>query len=155
MLSAETAGLIIKTAKGLIKLTKRIDLVMAEKEAVESPLVLPVPELQMAPVPTQMRRALTKLLEDTRDEDPDSLGADRDKIRNALENDEIDLYFDFMERYLPEQALGRGFNLNSQFMTALRDAFPDWADDPDLQVAAFTLAQVRTIGTKVTRGVSP
>jgi len=148
MLSAEAAGLILKTVKGLIKVTKRIDLVLAEKEAVESPLVLPLPELQMAPVPPQMRQALKNFLKETNDDDPDTLGEDRDKIRNALDNNETDLFFGFMERYLPEQALGRVFNLNSDFMKALRNAFPDWADDPDLRMAAFYISAGRDYRNK-------
>jgi hypothetical protein len=148
MLSAEAAGLVLKTAKGLIKLTKRIDLMLAEQEAVESPLLLPLPELQMAPVPPQMRQALENLLKETRSEDPDPLGGDRAKIRSALDNDETDLFFGFMERYLPEQALGRVFNLNSDFMTALRNAFPDWADDPDLRMAAFYVSAGRDYRNK-------
>lgn len=148
MLSAEAAGLVLKTAKGLIKLTKRIDLVLAEKEAVESPLALPVPELQMAPVPPQMHKALENLLEQTRNEDPDPLGEDRAKIRNALDNNEANLYLGFMKRYLPEQALGQVFNLNSDFMKALRKTFPNWVDDPDLRMAAFYVSAGRDYRNK-------
>jgi hypothetical protein len=148
MLSAEAAGLVLKTANGLIKLTKRIDLVVAEKEAVERPLALPVPELRMAPVPPQMHEALENLLEQTRNEDPDPLGEDRSKIRNALDNNVANLYLGFMERYLPEQALGQVFNLNSDFMKALREAFPNWVDDPDLRMAAFYVCAGRDYRNK-------
>ena len=37
MLTTEAAGLVLKIAKGLVKLTRRVDLVLAEKEAVTDP----------------------------------------------------------------------------------------------------------------------
>ena len=49
MLSTEAAGFAIKNAKGLIKITSRIDVILAERETVEAPS--PYPLLKLACLP--------------------------------------------------------------------------------------------------------
>ena len=138
MLSAEAVGLVVKAARGAIKLSRRIDLVRAEQQAVEAPLTLPLPELGLAPTQPQMRGALRELLRQTENEDPDPLGSDRADIEHAVDVEpENTVLFRFMKTYLPEQALGRVLDLDSTFMEELRAARPDWAADPDLTVAAL------------------
>ncbi len=142
MLSTEAAGLAIKIAKGLIKVTSRIDVILAEKEAVKGPLALPIAEVGLSPTQPRMRRALRRLLSDTDGTDPDPLGTDRDEILDTVGNhpEKRTLLFEFMQRYLPEQALGRQLDLNSDFLTALREARPDLASDPDLRITAFYIS---------------
>jgi hypothetical protein len=139
MLTSEAAGLAIKIAKGLIKTASRIDVMLAEKEAVQGPLALPLAQVNLPPTQPRMLRALRALLKDTEDKDPDPLAGDRDEIRDTVENhpQQRVRLFEFMQRYLPEQALGRQLDLNSEFLTALRDARPDLAADPDLLITAF------------------
>jgi hypothetical protein len=144
MLTSEAAGLIINAAKGLLKIQRRVDQVLAEKEATEAPLAIPLPDIRRTPTLPQMRSALTKLLEDTNDDDPDPLDPDRDDIRDAVENDASRL-FELMGRHLPEQALGPVISLNSEFVAALH---PDWASDPDLRVAAFFVGAGRDFREK-------
>jgi len=142
MLTTEAAVLVIKIAKGLIKTTSRIDVILAEKEAVQGPLALPVAEVNLPPTQPRMLRALRELLNDTEGHDPDPLAGDRDEIRDTVENhpQQRVRLFEFMQRYLPEQALGRQLDLNSTFLTALRDARPDLAADPDLSITAFYIS---------------
>lgn len=138
MLTTEAVVLVIKIAKGLIKTTSRIDVVLAEKEAVQGLLALPATEVCLPPAQPRMLRALRERLNDTAGHDPDPLAGDRDEIRDTVENhpQQRVRLFEFMQRYLPEQALG----LNSMFLTALRDARPDLAADPDLLITAFYIS---------------
>jgi len=149
MLSAESVGLAIKIVNGLIKLTKRLDLIIAEKEAVEEPLVIPVPDVSLAPTQPQMRKALRKLLKDTKNDDPDPLGDDREKILKVVDVQPQNIVlFDFMQTYLPEQALGRVLSPDGAFMTAFREQHPDMAADPDVRVTAFYVGAGRDFRNK-------
>ena len=56
MVSTEAVALSIKIARGLIKLAGRVDLVLTEKAAVESPLALPQAPVALPPTPEKMRR---------------------------------------------------------------------------------------------------
>jgi hypothetical protein len=142
MLSTEAAGLAIKIATGLIKISSRIDVILAEKESVEGPLAIPVAEVRLPPTQARMLRALRELLNDTENEDPDPLAGDRDELRDTVDNhpQQRARLFEFMQRYLPEQALGRQLDLNGKFLTALRDARPDLAADPNLLITAFYIS---------------
>jgi len=136
MLSAQAVGLAVTVAKGLIKLTGRIDIVLAEKEAVQANLVLPLPVDIVEPDVDTMFDMLSTLLKDT-EEDPDPLGEDRNKIEDALTNNHTNLYFSFIKIYLPEDANVTNFDLNSDFMKELRRFHPELADDPDKRMAAL------------------
>jgi len=54
MLTSEAACLAIKIAKGLIKTASRIDVMLAEKEAIQGPLSLPLAEVSMMAAETLM-----------------------------------------------------------------------------------------------------
>lgn len=146
MITAEAAGLAIKIANGLIKLTNRLDLILAEQAAVEGPLALVQPEMVLAPTPEQMIPALRKLLDETEPGEgaPDPLGIDRAEIAELVaageageDVDQEDLLF-WMERHLPEQALGKTLNLTSKVMKAVRKARPHWdLNDPSIRATAF------------------
>jgi hypothetical protein len=151
MIAPEAAALALEIAKGIIKLTKRIDVVLAEKEAVEGPLALPVPPVGLAPGKVRMRQVLRDLLEDTADRDPDPLAPDRaaiaDEIAAGAGSDKATL-FAFVAQYAPRVAHERQLDLNASFMVALEAARPDMARDPDLAIAAFYVSSGRDVRNK-------
>ena len=63
MITSEAAGLVLSIARGLIKLKNRVDLVLAEKIAVESHLPLVQPTMILDPPPEKIIPALRRLLE--------------------------------------------------------------------------------------------
>lgn len=140
MLTTEAAGLVLKMAKGLVKLTRQVDWVLAEKEAVTTPLSLPAPELNLAPFPEDMEEALGALLDEPCPEGQDPLAEDREEIQNLLRpgaDPSSAQMFPFVQKYLPEMAIRRSVDLNTEFMRTLREARPAWAADPEIRVAAF------------------
>ena len=140
MLTTEAAGLVLKIAKGLVKLTRRVDLVLAEKEAVTDPISLPLPELNLAPFPEEMEEALGALLAEPYPEGKDPIAEDREEIQDLLRpgaDASPAEMFSFVQKYLPEMEIRRSVDLNSEFMRTLREARPDWAADPEIRVAAF------------------
>jgi hypothetical protein len=148
----EASGLVVKIASGLIKLTHRADLVLAEKAAVTGPLTLIQPDMVLAPPPEKMIPALRLLLADTEDEDLDPLGLDRAEIKDLVKPgaspDQPELLF-FMEKYLPEQAMARTIDLNSSVMKAVAKARPEWKlDDPEIRAAAFYVSPGQDIRKK-------
>lgn len=134
MLSAEAAGLVLRGAKGLIKLTRRVDLIMAEKAAVEGPLGISPPILARPPTANRARTALKRLLKE--EHDPPLSETDRAEIEEAIEG-EIEALRRMMGRWLPEQAMGKTLDLDGAFVTALRVRHPELAEDRDLLMAAF------------------
>ncbi len=139
MLTTEAAGLAVQIATGLIKLTKRVDLVLAEKELVEAPMALPAPSLSLMPDKQRMRTELNRLV-NAPVSDPDPLGLDRAVIEAELAKGtgaDKNRFYSFVEQYLPAVAHERQLDLNGSFVKALKTARPDWAADPELRVAAF------------------
>ena len=63
MISAEVAGIAITIAKGMIKLTRRLDLLMAEKESGTSPLDLTIPAVLKPITKPKAGTALRKFLQ--------------------------------------------------------------------------------------------
>jgi len=140
MLTAEAAGLALNIAKGLVKLTRQVDLVLAEKEAVTGPISLPAPVLNLAPFPEDMEKALGKLLSEPYRKELDPIAEDREEIGILLKpgaDPSSAQMFPFIKKYLPEMEIRRSVDLNSEFMKTLRNARPDWAADPELRVAAY------------------
>jgi hypothetical protein len=131
MITAEAAGLILQIAKGLVKLTRRVDLVLAEKEATEGPLALPVPVVGLGPTQLEMNEGLGQLLNEPVGEGNDPVAGDRKELEDLLASgaSPSELY-PFVEKYLPKLALGRMLDLEGSFMTELRKARPDWASRP-------------------------
>lgn len=138
MLTTEATGLILNTAMGLIKLSKRIDLLWAEKEALQKPLALPFSQVAEPPTQPQMRKALRKLLDETKNETPDPLGLDRAGILDTIEtNPRNTILYGYMQTYLPEQALGNVLDLDGKFISELKKVRPDLASDRDIVISAF------------------
>ena len=117
MLTAEAAGLALTIAKGLVRLTKRVDLVLAEKVAAEAPLPLPVPDLSLSPTQPQMRTGLRQLLDQPVAGGNDPISADRAEIEELLANHPTSSQmYSFVKKYLPELAARRILDLNGSFM---------------------------------------
>lgn len=147
MLASEAVDLSIKIAKGLIKLVNRVDKLLAEKAAVTSAIALPQKVMKLGPRQGPMIRALKKLLAD----EPDLPKADRTRISKVLEsnngNPATSALRKLMDVYLPEQALGRIFDLDEEFVQLLRKSGVH-VDDPDVRVSLFYLKAELTADEK-------
>src|SRR5689334_12125645 len=97
MISTEAAALAISVTKGFIKLAGRLDRLMAEKEAVQGDLVIPMPPDSEGPDRETRNERLREYLKQTASEIPDPLGADRKRLQSLLAKDpvpdESDLFF--------------------------------------------------------------
>lgn len=140
MLSTEAAGLVISISQGLIKLSGRLDLLLAEKEATTGPLVLPMKQIQLPNVPRAQRiQKLKDYLERTKDMVPDPLGARRGELAALVKpggaTDEVDEYF---KRIFPNEADVCVIDPDVEFTKALRTHLPGLdVDKPETRLAAF------------------
>ena len=148
MISTEAAALAITVAKGTIKLAGRLDHLMAEKEAVQGDLLIPMPPESNGPDRETRIEMLRKYLKDTADDTPDPLGTDRKRLQNLLAKDpvpdESDLFF---TRLFPEQASPPLTSPDAKYVAALRQYLPtvNWdekTNNASLQ-AAFYIATGR------------
>lgn len=136
MISAEAAAMAVQIAKGLIKLTHRVDTLLAEEAAVEGPLALPAPQLNLRPSKAAMRKGLQALLA----ESPSGLSSSqRARVKRAVDENKVPGLHGAVIRHLPRLAASRSLDLNGSFVNALRSARPDWAADPDRLVVAFQI----------------
>jgi uncharacterized membrane protein YeaQ/YmgE (transglycosylase-associated protein family) len=87
-----------------------------------------------------MEQALGALLAEPYPEGQDPIAEDREAIqglfRSGADPSSVQM-FPFVRKYLPEMAIRRSVDLNSEFMRTLRKARPEWAADPEIRVAAF------------------
>lgn len=148
MIASEAAGLAISVAKGLIKLAGRVDRLMAEKEAVQGSLIVPMPPESAAPDVDVALRMLRTYLKETAEDDPDPLGADRAALASLLAQDPVpDEWFGFFERIFPEQAHPPLLNPEAEYLKALKKWAPsmNWDDPANTEVrkAAFYIASGR------------
>lgn len=140
MLSAEAAGLVISITEGLIKLSGRLDLLLAEKEATTGPLVLPMRQIALPLVPRAQRiQRLKEYLAATEGAAPDPLGDDRAAlaalVRPGGATDEVDAYF---ARIFPSAAGVSLIDPDAEFTKALRTYLPGVdVDKPETRLAAF------------------
>ena len=81
MIPPGTAELALSVAKGLIKFAGHLDRLLAEKVAVQSPLVLKLPAVSFSPGPAVVKPRLRDYLKETSDKQPGPLGA---KLRKQL-----------------------------------------------------------------------
>ena len=147
MLTTEAAGLVIAIVRGLIKLNNRVDLVLAEKVAVESALPLIQPAMILTPPSEVTIPALQKLLLESSPDDPYSaIQPDREAIRIAVDNalggeQNDDILLEFMRKHLPAQALGETIDLNGAVIQAIEKSRPEWdMNDTDIRIAAFSIS---------------
>jgi len=148
MISTEAAALAISVAKGIIKLAGRMDRLMAEKEAVQGDLVIPMPPESEGPDRETRNDRLRKYLKDTAGDTPDPLGADRKRLQTLLAKDpvpdESDLFF---TRLFPEQDSPAVISPDVAYVAALRRYLPtaNWDEktNQDMLKAAFYIASGR------------
>jgi len=140
MLSASALDLVMAVARGTIKLAGRLDLLMAEKEGVQGPLVIPMPVVTLANV-TRVQRIdlLSGYLESTKAAVPDPLGSERARLATVLEDKapvaEIDRFF---EQIFPDRAGLTNVDPDEKFVKALRLRAPGLdLDNPEIRLAAF------------------
>jgi hypothetical protein len=143
MLTTEAVALIIKSVKGVILLSSRVDLVLAEREAVKRPIALPQAPVAFPPRQEKMIDALSALLKETSGDAPDPLGGDRAVIKTLLgqaDPESSDL-FPYMEKYLPEQSQASILDPSGSFIEALRRSRPDWpVESEEVRIAAYYIA---------------
>lgn len=141
MISTEAAALAITVAKGTIKLAGRLDHLMAEKEAVQGDLIIPMPPESDGPDRETRIEMLRKYLRDTIGDTPDPLGTDRKRLENLLAKDlvpdESDLFF---TRLFPEQASPPLTSPDAKYVAALRQYVPTVNWDEKTNKAALQAA---------------
>ena len=146
MLSAEAAGLVISITQGLVKLSGRLDLLLAEKEATTGPLILPMQKIGLPVVPRAQRiQRLKDYLAATDGAVPDPLGADRTELAALVKpggaTDEVDEYF---ARIFPNEAEVSLIDPDAEFTKALRTCVPSLdVDKPETRLAAFYITAGR------------
>jgi hypothetical protein len=146
MLTAEAASLAISISRGLIKLGGRLDLLLAERTAVDGPLVIPMPPVIKPSLIWPKRVAkLKQFLKDTDAATPDPLEADRPKLTALLAQDpvpdEADRWF---SKLFPDLAQPAAIDPDAEYLVSLKKHFPtiDWSDE-DTRLAAFQVASGR------------
>ena len=142
MLTSEAVSLSINVATGLVKLADRTDRVIAEKEAVEGNLALPMPAVNAGPGAIKMKKDLAARLENTKDQAPDPLGSDRAKLRAALaSNPSAKTLADWYGKLWPDRVNQPSLRPDEEFFKELQKVRPDWnLRDPDTRLAAYYVA---------------
>jgi len=139
MLTAEAAGLVLSIARGLIKLGGRIDLLMAERTAVQGDIALPMPKVAGGPALFTKIAKLRAFVDQSAGVVPDPLGPDRARLVALLATDppgdDVHLFF---KRLFPLEAEPPLIDPDGEYVKALRKRFPGLAlDDPDMRRAVF------------------
>ncbi len=140
MLSVGALELVMSVAYGVIKLAGRLDLLMAEKEAVTGPLVIPRPDIQFAALNAgEKLKALSEYLDRTRNVVPHPLGPHLAKLAAVVDNegpgDDVRALF---ARLFPERDGVTKIDLEAEFIRGLKERMPALnLDDPDVRLAAF------------------
>ena len=118
---------------------------MAEKEAVQGDILIPMPPVSEGPDRDTRNDRLRQYLRDTASDTPDPLGTDRKRLKNLLDKDpvpdESDLFF---KRLFPEQDSPVVTSPDSEYVAALRKYLPtanwDATTNRDMLNAAFYIA---------------
>lgn len=147
MISPSTAALAVSVAKGLIKLGQRLDVLLAEKEAVQGRLVLPMPEIYAGPGGVQKAKELRRYLADTEAaEPPDPLGGEREELVRELAGDDPDNAFvgECYRRVFPERLNTPTIKPDAELAKRLKQLLPgvDFSD-PETLAAAFYVSAGR------------
>jgi len=139
MLSSEAVSLSLTVATGLVKLTNRTDRVMAEKEAVEGELALPMPNVNAGPGAIKMKNDLAAHLENTLGQTPDPLGSDRARLKTALAgNPSAKTLAKWYGKFWPDRVNKPSLKPDEKFFTELQKLRPDWnLLDPETRLAAY------------------
>jgi len=149
MIPTEAALLIVSIAQGLIKLSGRLDRLMAEKEATTDDFILPMPSVSAGPGGVEMVKDLKTLVADTEGKAPDPLEPHRDEIQALLAEDTPDpaKVADWYKRLLPGRAVYSLINPDDRLFKELRQRVPslDLTDQKTLY-AAYSIAAGRDEG---------
>jgi len=146
MITTEATLLIISITQGLIKLSGRVDRVMAEKEATTGDFILPMPSLSAGPGGFEMVDDLKKLVADTAGKDPDPLKPHRNEIMELVAEDTPDplKISELYKRFFPKRAVYSLINPDDQFLKQLKQRLPslDLTDENSVY-AAYSIAAGR------------
>lgn len=146
MITMEAAGLALSIAKGIIKMTGRIDRLMAEKEATTGDFILPMPVVSDGPGGIEMVENLKKLLADTEGATPNPITLDRNELNTFLDEDtpKPETVLNLYTRFFPESAQFSFINPDDQFFKELKLRFPTLdLEDESTRYAAFAIASGR------------
>lgn len=138
----------LSVAKGLVKLGKRLDVLLAEKEAVSSgQSVLPMPAVAKVPATPSMQKALGEFIRDPELLANPDLPANFKKQAEDAINDPDATQQSVMRLFrlaYPERAVVISVNPDEAFVRNLRSAWPTLdLDDPDTLTALFHVAAGR------------
>ena len=140
-LPATTVNAAISIVNGLIRLTGRVDRVMAEQTALRSDLAVLGKKLVKPPPGTKVKAALKKYLAETADEAPDPLGDRRQELADLLaSNPTRAKLMDWAETYTPDQVKYVVDDPDGDFARKLASRRNAWdLEDEDIRRLAFYL----------------
>ena len=144
MISPSTAALAISLAKGLIKLGQRLDVLLAEKEAVQGGLALVMPEIYAGPDALQKVRELREYLADSATSTgPDPLDDDRAELALELKKPapNAQLVGACYRRVFPERLLVPTIKPDAEYLRQLKRLLPslDLSDGDTIQAAFYVV----------------
>ncbi len=121
--------LVISIARGLIKLGTRADRLFAEKKAVTSGLILPMPNISIGPDASVMIRQIKYYLEHTKPEDMlETVANNRAKILEMVGFDDAHPTYESLRQWYdliyPERSLDYSVNPDLEYANILYAAFP-------------------------------
>ncbi len=133
MLSSEAIGVTLKIAKGIIKLTRQIDLVMAEKQAVQGELALALPAFSSGLTPNEIINELTDFYQN----ETSLTAKEKTTIADACNNPVVNELEQLVTTYLPDLSLFSNIDLESDFIKKMRKVRPEWVGDQDIMLSAY------------------
>ena len=145
MIISETAGAVLSVVKGLVKLGRRLDVLLAEKEAVTAgKSVLPMPPVAKVPPTSLMQDELAEFLKDANAlANPDLPKNFKKQAQDAIKDSEAsqDEVLDLYRLAYPERAVFIKIEPDAEFVRNLKAAWPTLdVDDPDTLTALFHVA---------------
>lgn len=138
-----TANAAVSVVSGLIKLTGRVDGIIAEETAVLSEIGFASAPVRLPPPAIAMKRDLKRFAEETKGHDPDPLQGDRGTIETLVgEADPApDQLLHWMEIFLPEKVEFTIDDPDRDFQAKIRKKREAWdLDDNDIARATTLLA---------------
>jgi hypothetical protein len=144
MISPSTAAVAISVARGVIKLGRRLDALLGEKEAVQGGLVLVMPPVYAGPSAARKKKELKQYLTEwERSGGPDLLGPERAELERELAKDVADDTFvgACYARVFPDRLSVVPLDPDKEYVAELRKLLPRFdLSDPDCVAATFHVA---------------
>lgn len=132
----QVVGLALSIAHAAIKLGLRLDALFAEQAALRSDLALPLPPVALPPPRPAIRAALAELLAGSEGQEPDPLGADRGRIRAALDQNDHGTQWECCQRY--DLLTVETFSPDAELASQLRRRRRSWdLDDEEIRALTF------------------